>query len=137
MCGLRWCDIDFDKKQIAVNHSLVEVSKEDSANGETLLLKDTKTDQSRRKITIDDDTNEFLRGYKEQQVYDLEYYGRIQNETTPVVADCLGEWYRPDNFTKDFEAFDQQHGFGVRLHDLRQTQASLLTAAGLPIVVVS
>lgn len=137
VCALRWQDIDLEKASIHVSHALVEAKKDDYPDGETLRLKDTKTDASDRRISLDSDTLDVLRRYKDDQFYALEYFDTKQTPETPVVAGSLGEWYRPSNFTKDFEAFKLQHGFGVRLHDLRHTQASLLIAAGIPIVTVS
>lgn len=136
VCALRWQDVDLDNADIHVANSLCDAGPE-TKNAKKLILKDTKTDSSDRHIIIDEDTLEELKKYKLHQYYALAYNGIEQTEETPVVASPLGDWYRPDCFTKDFEAFRAQQGFDIRLHDLRHTQASLLIKNGEDIVTVS
>ena len=78
-----------------------------------------------------------LKRYKEDQYYLLKYFDTDQTPLTPVLCDSLGSWYIPDHFTKDFEAFKQQHHFDVRLHDLRHTHASLLLQNGIDVLTVA
>jgi len=137
VCGLRWQDIDFSSSQISVANSLVEVNMADSKNGESLKLKDVKTDASERRVTVDKETLEWLKRHKENQQYQLAYYDGKQSDETPVMAGKFGEWYRPCALTKDFEAFKQDHRFDIRFHDLRHTHASLLIKSGVSIVTVS
>ncbi|WP_370514697.1 site-specific integrase [Adlercreutzia sp. ZJ138] len=134
---MRWEDVDFNTSRIYVSHALCDAGNL-AADGESkLVLKDTKSDASERTISLDEDTLSLLKRHKEDQFYRLAYYETAQTEKTPVCANSLGEWYRPDCFTKDFEAFRATHGFDVRLHDLRHTQASLLLANGEDVVTVS
>ena len=137
LCGLRWQDVDFDEQRIHVAHSLAEVKIDDDSNQKSLLLKDCKTDSSERWIALDNMTAQWLKLHEAQQYYRLAYNGVEQTGDTPVCANDLGEWYRPSCCTSDFVAFRNQHGFDVRLHDTRHTQASLLIAAGEDIVTVS
>jgi len=137
VCGLRWQDIDFGVGQICIANSLVEVSMIDSKNGESLELKDAKTDASERRVAVDKETLEWLKRHKEEQQYQLAYYDGKQSSETPVMAGKFGEWYRPCTLTKDFEAFKQDHQFDIRFHDLRHTHASLLIKSGVSIVTVS
>lgn len=136
VCALRWADVDFGKSMIHVVHSLCNAG-EFAKGGKKLVLKDTKTDSSERFVSIDEDTLAVLEKHKEEQYYRLAYYGTKQSPQTPVCCDVFGEWYRPDCFTKDFEVFRASHGFDIRLHDLRHTQASLLLASGEDMITVS
>ncbi len=136
VCGLRWRDVDFDSRCVRVEAAVVEETVE-NGDGSTLVLAGPKTEASERTVAIDDFTARWLQLHKARQYFNLAYYGIEQSEETPVCAGALGEWYRPDCFTKDFESFRAQHGFEVRLHDLRHTQASLLIEAGEDIVTVS
>lgn len=137
VCALRWEDVDLEASRIHVAHSLCDAGSFAEDGKSKLILKDTKTDASERRIALDDDTTALLKRHREDQFYRLAYYETIQTEKTPVCSTQLGEWYRPDCFTKDFETFRATHGFNVRLHDLRHTQASLLLANGEDMVTVS
>lgn len=137
ICALRWCDVDFEGSRIKVEHSLCEARKKEGEAGRALVLKDAKTDSSNRSVAVDGATLEVLKAHKEAQFFRLAYNDVVQGATTPVCCGPLGEWYAPGCFTKDFEAFRSKHGFDIRLHDLRHTQASLLIDAGESFLTVS
>lgn len=139
ICGLTWNDIDLEQGVVNVNKALIELNKSESKTGKTNVeLKDTKTTGSKRKITLDSDTLEFLKAEKEAQRLTLAFYHVTQSDKTPVVCDFRGIWYRPSCFTSAFIAFRNNHGFeGIRLHDLRHTQATLLLKSGEDILSVS
>ena len=136
LCGLRWTDINFERSTIHVRHSLAEVAKKDTTNGKTLHLKCTKTHENRN-LSMDAETMRALYHYREKMRHRLAYYGGVLNEQTPVFCDVLGAWYRPSILTRNFETFAQHNGFGIRLHDLRHTHASILVASHLCIVDIS
>ena len=137
ICGLRWKDVDLDGNEIHVAHSLIEAAQEDGKTGKRLSLKEPKTESSDRHISIDGSLVKQLKRYKEDQYYLLRYFDTDQTPLTPVLCDNLGSWYIPDHFTKDFEAFKQQHNFDVRLHDLRHTHASILLQNGIDVLTVA
>ena len=139
ICGLTWDDIDLDKGIVDVNKALIELNKSESKTGKASVeIKETKTTGSTRKITLDHDTVEFLKAEKEAQRLTLAFYHVKQTGKTPVACDFRGNWYRPSCFTSAFIAFRNDHGFdGIRLHDLRHTQATLLLKNGENIHTVS
>ena len=139
ICGLTWGDIDLDKGIVDVNKALIELKKSESDTGKASVeIKETKTAGSTRKITLDKDTVEFLKAEKEAQRLTLAFYHVKQTDKTPVACDFRGNWYRPSCFTSAFIAFRNDHGFdGIRLHDLRHTQATLLLKNGEDILTVS
>ena len=138
ICALCWGDVDFGNSRIHVAHALGDAGSLAAEGEPKLVYKDAKTDASERYITIDMDTLALLKRHKEDQYYRLAYNDVKQTDQTPVCSNPFGEWYRPDCFTKDFEAFRAQHGYdGVRLHDLRHTQASLLLGNEEDIITVS
>ena len=139
ICGLSWGDVDMETGEITVHVSLSEISKSMSDTGKSSIeLKETKTTGSTRKITLDKDTLAFLREEKEAQRRTLAYYHVEQTDKTPVACDFKGEPYRPSCLTSDWIAFRNDHDFeGVRLHDLRHTQATLLLKHGEDILTVS
>ena len=115
------------------------VNKSESKTGNASVeIKETKTVGSTRKITLDSNTVEFLKAEKEAQRLTLAFYHVEQTDKTPVACDFRGNWYRPSCFTSAFIVFRDDHGFnGVRLHDLRHTQATLLLKNGEDILTVS
>ena len=121
ICGLTWNDIDLEQGVVNVNKALIELNKSESKTGKTNVeLKDTKTTE------------------KEAQRLTLAFYHVTQSDKTPVACDFRGIWYRPSCFTSAFIAFRNNHGFeGIRLHDLRHTQATLLLKSGEDILSVS
>ena len=139
VCGLTWGDVDMETGEIIVHRALIEITKRMSDTGKASIeLKETKTTGSTRKITLDKDTLEFLRAEKEAQKRTLAYYHVEQTDKTPVACDFKGGFYRPSRLTSAWEAFRDDHGFeGVRLHDLRHTQATLLLKHGEDILTVS
>ncbi|MCD7809384.1 MAG: site-specific integrase, partial [Erysipelotrichaceae bacterium] len=50
--GLRWCDIDFDKKEISVNHTLVRYYNMNNPRRYTYAINKPKTKSSYRKVPM-------------------------------------------------------------------------------------
>lgn len=136
-CALRWSDVDLDGACVHVRHALAEASEQDTGNGSTLELKDPKSATSNRVVSLAAETVAMLRRHKEEQRYRLAYFGHTQTEETPVLCDNMGEFYRPSNYTSNFDAMRRGHGFDITLHGLRHTHASLLLKHGVPIQYVS
>jgi len=137
VCGLTWKNVDFATAAITVAQSLLEVGKDDTVNGNTLVVKEPKTARSRRKIALDEGTLALLKDARNEQQLRLAYYGIVQTDNTSVCANIKGDWYRPDNFTSDFIQFRDEQGFEIRLHDLRHTHATLLLKHGEDLAAVS
>lgn len=60
--GLTWDDVNLNKKTLRISHSLLMKNQEDYD-----LYGDTKTDNSRRVIALDDDTVKYLREWENVQ----------------------------------------------------------------------
>jgi integrase len=118
--GLTWRCVDFDA-------STVRVTQQMTLDG----IRETKTDQSKRVLAIDDDTWKHLQRWKSAQA---EYLGTLsieQKDDTPVFTDELGGWIYPNNFSRWWRSFTKAHGFkGLRFHELRHSQATLLLVVG-------
>lgn len=80
--GLTWKDIDFDKKTVQFNKTLVELS-----DG-SLCVNPTKTESSKRTITIDDGTLTILKKWKRTVIKkNLSRGIRIDNiDDVPVIS---------------------------------------------------
>lgn len=66
LAGLRWQDVDFEKRQISINHSLVNVKAIKGKTQEHLKINTPKTEAGCRTIPIMD---QVLEGFKEEYRY--------------------------------------------------------------------
>jgi integrase len=127
--GLRWCDIDLDRKIAYVSWQIQYV---DSA----LVLCPLKTAASRRVLALDATTVRVLRRYREEQERWYRAHGRIPSGY--VFTSLDGGPMSPDYLTQTFAQLVKASGLPpVRLHDLRHGAASLAQAAGVDLKVVA
>ena len=67
----------------------------------------------------------------------LELLGRSQDARTPVCCNSYGAFQNAGNFSEWWATFRAANGFpGLRFHDLRHTQATLLIGNGVDIKTV-
>lgn len=113
--ALHWNDIDFEKKQISVNKSMI--STEDSAKE----IGETKTESSNRVLDLDDKTIEFLKRWRVQQ-------GRV---TSIVFTNERGNYYIHSYPDKKLNAIIKKHHLPrITIHGFRHTHCTLLIEAG-------
>jgi integrase len=127
--GLRWCDIDLDRK-------VAYISWQIQYTGSALVLCPLKTAASRRVLALDDTTVRVLRRYREEQERWYRAHGRIASGYVFTALD--GGPMSPDYLTQTFAQLVKASGLPpVRLHDLRHGAASLALAAGVDLKVVA
>jgi len=125
--GLTWGSVDFAKGSIYVMQSL---NKEGS-------LKQTKTKAGKRLISVDDNTMQHLRSWKTAQAQYLLSLGIRQSDDTPVITNDIGGWQGYAGFDRWRRKFFLDNGYpGLKLHELRHTQATLLVASGADLKTV-
>ena len=111
---LHWKDVDFEKAEIHVRSTLVQV------NGE-LILGEPKTKAGRRSIAITKDTVEVLRAHLERQ----------KLEQSNTMASEVGTPINPGNLARSYKALIRAVNLpDIRFHDLRHTAASLSIRRG-------
>jgi integrase len=119
--GLRWCDIDLDRK-------VAYISWQIQYTGNALVLCPLKTAASRRVLALDATTVRVLRWYRA--------HGWIASGYVFTALD--GGPMSPDYLTQTFAQLVKASGLPpVRLHDLRHGAASLALAAGVDLKVVA
>ena len=112
--GLRWKDIDFERKTLTVCNTVVQ-------NGELRIEEErTKTAKSHRSIGLLPMTIPYLKELREKQ-------SAAKLKTDKVVAWMDGQEVRPDFIYRKTRQLMKKCGLPViRFHDLRHTAASLL-----------
>ena len=130
--GLRWGDVDLDRRRLAVRQAVILVAYK-------LTISDVKTDNGRRSIDLDERTVAVLRTWRKRQLEERMLVGpAVYQDNDLVFARPDGTPTNPDAFS---QSFDRLLARGtqprIRLHDLRHTHASILLKAGVPVKVVS
>ncbi|NNC80211.1 MAG: site-specific integrase [Acidimicrobiales bacterium] len=131
--GLRWRDVDFDGRELAVANTLTTAGKRGVIAGPP------KTPRSRRQIYLDDGTLAVLRERRAAQNAERLAAGPDWNsESDYVFTNEIGDYKHPDRFSQEFRRHvDAAELPYVRLHDLRHSYATLALKAGVHPKVVS
>jgi integrase len=125
--GLRWVDLDLDRRELTVSRQLVHTDA-------GLIACPPKSAASRRVIALDGETVRLLRRHEQTQRRQL---GDAWRETGPIFARLDGAPLRPDHLTARFRKLVRESGLPpIRLHDLRHGTASLALATGSDLPVV-
>lgn len=131
MCGLRWADIDFDKKVVHIKRNRL-YSKQFG-----IYEKLPKTKTSMRDIPLTDalisDLQKYMDWFRQaDECFDErldEYYLAVSEYRLPVFPQTIGNWLR---------TYEKQWGVKlVSCHGLRHTYCSLLLSQNVPIQTVS
>jgi integrase len=125
--ALRWSEIDFRTKTITISRSLTS----------RLQVKSPKNGRS-RKITAPQSLLKILMGHQSAQAKHRELLGGNYKKTDLVFAHADGSPITPRHFGSAVKRLIERIGTeSATLHNLRDTHASLLAKAGVPIEVVS
>jgi len=117
--GLRWSDIDFDKKELTVRQSASEVENE-------VVYGEPKTKKSLRKLAIPNIALDALKAYRVEQAKICLQLGKSLDNDEPIMSG-LGGFHKPNQLTVSYGAFIKRNKFKhVTYHDLRHTYATLL-----------
>ena len=143
--ALTWEDVDFKNARLRIRKQY----------GKEKILKDPKTAKSRRTISIDDQTVDYLRCWKSCQQAMFAEAGIKQQSNSPVCSNELCSFLDPDNFSRWRRKFFVKEGLahytdettyidkrgiervkrsgyvGPNFHALRRAQATLLVAGGV------
>lgn len=134
LCGLKWADLDVDKKTLSIVRQLVKVGK----MGQAPLFGPTKNGKS-RSIDLDERTIELLRRHKADQAARRLLLGTSYQDHGLIFARDFGQPLPMNNLgERDFSRLiETAQVKRITFHGLRHTCATLLLQAGVPIKVVS
>jgi integrase len=128
--GLRWGDVDLDLGLLCVTRSLVSVGYE---------LHETrgKSRSARRSINLDPITTELLSEWRQRRCAEDPEFDPDDPEGH-VFSRPDGSATHPQLLSDAFKKLVARSGLpSIRFHDLRNTHATLLLKAGVPVKVVS
>lgn len=132
LLGLKWDNIDFEKRRIYVEHSLYYIS------GQGLVLQSPKTISGKRNISITDEAIAELQSYKLKKQEQLLKVGMKLSGEHFVVSTFGGEPVNPNTVHKQFLYDIKLAGVKrIRFHDLRHTHATIMLEIGENSKVVS
>jgi integrase len=90
--GLRWSDVDLDRRRLAVRQAVILVAYK-------LMISDVKTDTGRRSIDLDERTIAVLKAWRKRQCDERELVGPAAYQDGDLV------FPRPDGAPTNPDAF--------------------------------
>jgi integrase len=125
LLGLRWCDIDIERRRLSIRRSVVSVAYR--------VVETTPKSHQARVVDLDDATLAILEVHRQREVV----AGRGDPEQRVFHADD-GALLHPNAVTVRFRAAVQAAQVPrIRFHDLRHTHATLALLAGVAPKVIS
>jgi len=132
MLALRWRNLDLDNTALTVVETAYKLG-----NGD-YIIKEPKTAQSRRTVTLPSSLVELFKVYRADQELLRIQLGVSLNADDFVFIRSDGSPINPSAVTLAFKRILRQAGLRrIRLHDLRHTHATLMLTAGVHPKVVS
>ncbi|MGA3674374.1 tyrosine-type recombinase/integrase [Lysinibacillus agricola] len=130
--GLKWSDIDFEKKKITVKRSLAYTPKKG------YIFTKLKTKNAKREILITDMLiDELLKHLKRQQTWKQRFEKEYRDQDF-VICTEKGTEQDPRNVLVMMKRLISiANVTSIRFHDLRHTHASILISEGVDIVKVA
>ncbi|SDC69277.1 Site-specific recombinase XerD [Candidatus Frackibacter sp. WG11] len=127
MLGLRWKDIDLNKKTIQVRQISQRI------RNEGIIFKKPKTKSSERLISISNNVVKAIKKIKREQSENKLLLGpNYYTKQNLVFCNEDGSPANPQGVTRRFKRVAKRAGFkDIRLHDLRHTHATLLLQEGV------
>ncbi|MFH8870308.1 tyrosine-type recombinase/integrase [Streptomyces griseus] len=127
--GLRWSDIDLERRMLTVRNQIQRVQKE--------LYADSTKNRRTRAIPVPLMCVAPLRWQRLRQTAQRDAAGRAWQDSAYVFTTRTGRTIEPRNLSRSFERITEDAGLRrVRLHDARHGCATILFAAGVPARVV-
>jgi integrase len=129
--GLRWIDIDFEKRTLSISQALAE-----TANG--IVLQEPKTSSGKRSIALSQSTIDVLMKHKRSQAAEKLRAGTMYRDHGLVFASTVGTPISPRNFTRVWYTLREKAGVKpINFHSIRHTHATLMLKQGIHPKIVS
>ena len=130
--GLKWSDIDFEKRKITISRSALELP------GKGIITKEPKTAKSQRTITIPNILVDQLSLYKDWQDLIKKQSGDHYQDEDWVFTRDDGQILNPNTFSFWLDKILQEAKLPhFTIHSLRHTNITLQILSGVPLVTVA
>ncbi|WP_026694106.1 site-specific integrase [Peribacillus kribbensis] len=131
--GLRWSDIDLDKRLISIRQTLAKTD----AEGNYGFVNEGKTEAAIRFIYIPSSLGYLLSEHRKLIDKEQKILGDSYKNFDLVVCTTNGNFVHPNNFRRGFKTTISQLNLPlIRLYDLRHVHASYLLAKGVNIKII-
>ncbi|MCU1530387.1 MAG: site-specific integrase [Frondihabitans sp.] len=132
LAGLKWEDINFTKRQLVVRQQRTQV-------GHDVVEGAIKTNAGQhRVISLGSDAIGALMAWQLQQDQERAEWGEAYEGDGWTFSYENGKPLRPEYISKTFDVIAARAKLPkIKFHDLRHTHASILAAAGTPLVIIS
>jgi integrase len=131
--ALRWADVDFRRRHVSINHSAGITAK-------GLIIGETKTARSRRKIPLTSYLCGTLTEHRERQADYSTRLGSLWTENGLIITNPTGGIMTKDTALREVKRIAQANPSlppDLHPHSLRHTFATLLIGKGLDVVSVA
>lgn len=126
LLGLKWADIDFNNKCLHINRALAKT------NTHGAQFADTKTQKSRRMISLNSETMQVLKQHAQRQTEEKNIVEKLYQDQDMVFCREDGMPMHPDTFTHRFKKLLKKAGMiGFCVHDLRHSFATMALNSGI------
>ncbi|MCL2540255.1 MAG: tyrosine-type recombinase/integrase [Firmicutes bacterium] len=133
VCGLEWCDINFETNELSVRQAYNYYSKEFESQSD-----DPKTDSSKRTITMPEQLVEVLKEYRVWWLEQKELHGDLWANTNYLFTRSDGKTRTRNTHFHWLKESLLEYGLRqIPAHSLRHTNATILLNAGVPITTIA
>lgn len=131
LLGLRWRDVDLERRRMYVTSQL------GADDDERLAFVEVKTESGEREVPLPDDAAEALRAHKDRQAFERQNALNLWQDHDLVFCNEFGGPIETTTHYRIWNRIRQSAGITCRFHDLRHTTAAVLLNAGVPLFDVS
>lgn len=128
--GLQWKNIDFEKRIITIQNSVVRA-------GKAIFQESTKTQSSNRILPMDDEIYNYLKEHKKHQRTNSHLFGKMYDENDFVCTWDDGRPFSPEYLSHAFKRILKKIDLPpIRFHDIRHSVATELLNSGVDLKVI-
>lgn len=129
--GLRWTDIDFNKRTLSVSQALSKAEK-------GYMMQEPKTKSGKRNIALSQSSMAILEQHKRKQAAEKLRAGSMYQDNGLVFASSVGTPIGARNFTRVYHTLRKKADVTqINFHSIRHTHATLMLKQGVHPKIVS
>ena len=134
LLGLRWRDINLDRRRMFVTHQLAEQSEDGPRR---LDFATVKTDGSERVVPLPDEVVRVLTSHKDRQQFERQNALNLWQDRDLVFCTEFGGGLETTTLYRVWDRVRKAAGLTCRLHDLRHTTVAILLNQGVSLFDIS